>query len=114
MNSLTLVGRLTRDAGNSRTEKSIKLSVATNEGYDKKKGKPIVHFVDVYVNKVNEKLLPYLTKGREILIRNAVVSNREGNDGSYRTLVFLYGGNGNIQLLGSKPKAENPKAGSVA
>ena len=106
MNSLTVVGRLTKDA--EAKEKSVRLSIASNEGYDKEAQKPRVHFVDVYAVNVNEKLVPYLQKGKELLVRNATVSNRKTDNG-YRTFVFVYAGNGNIQLLGGKPKTEKPK-----
>jgi hypothetical protein len=104
MNNVTLIGRLTKDAGSVGS--SIRLSVATNEGYDKEAKKPRVHFVDIYASNVHEDLSPYLKKGMKILIRNAVVSNRRTKDGSYRTFVSVYGGNGNIHLLGLKPKGE--------
>jgi len=105
MNCLILAGRLTRDA--EPMEKSIMLSVATNEGYDKELKKPRVHFVNVFAIKVSEGLIPYLRKGKELLIRNSVVSNVKTKDG-YKTFVRVYAGNGNIQLLGSKPKADGP------
>jgi single-stranded DNA-binding protein len=107
MNSVTLLGRLTKDV--EPKESSIMLSMATNEGYDKEKKEPRVWFVNVFAFSVNEALIPYLQKGREVLVRNAVVSNVKTKDGSYSTFVRVYGGNGNIQLLGSKPKGEELK-----
>ena len=82
MNSIHIIGRLTKDP-EARTTASgkqmVKLSVAVNKGKDKE-----ADFFDVTVfDRQSEFVMSYLTKGRLVGISGSMTSNKGTNGTTY-------------------------------
>ena len=93
LNSTSLSGRLTRDAELSYTQGGtaiLKFSVACNRR--KKNGEQWedeAHFFDILKWK-GEGLAPYLTKGKQVIIRGRLTQDRwEAQDGTKRSKVYI-------------------------
>lgn len=105
INSVIIVGRLTRDIEikytNSGTEIG-KLGIAVNRRVKKNdQWTEEVSFFDVTVwGKTAEALQPYLTKGKQIGVDGELRQNRWEQEGQKRSRVEISANN--IQLLGSK------------
>jgi single-strand DNA-binding protein len=110
INSVTLVGRLTKDAElaylNTGTAKS-RLSLAVN-----KKGKQEhVNFFDVELwGKTAEALQQYLTKGKMIAISGELKQDRWEHEGKTRSKITVTAFN--IQLLGGN-NTSNTSSGNT-
>jgi single-strand DNA-binding protein len=105
INSVVLVGRLTRDAELKYTNSGMpisKLGLAVNRKR-KKDGQwtEEANFFDVLLwGKIAEALQPYLVKGKQIGIQGELSQNRWEQDGQPRSRVEIVANN--IQLLGGK------------
>lgn len=105
-NTITVIGRLTRDAELSYTSGGmaiVKMSIANN--YSKKHGdqwSTEVNYFDITIfGKRAESLNQYLTKGTQISVTGYLRQDRwEQEDGSKRSKVYILAND--IQLLGSK------------
>lgn len=101
INSVALVGRLTRDAEIRYTSAGTavsKLSIANNTGYGDKKQ---VNFFNLVLwGKTAESLNQYLKKGKQIAVRGELRQNKWEQDGQTRSTVEI--NVSDIQLLGSK------------
>ena len=107
LNSINLVGRLTRDADLQYTKTGypvLKMSIAVNRR--KKQGDQWVNeasFFDINLfGKRGESLCQYLTKGNQIAITGELRQERWQQDGINRSKVVIEAGN--IQLLGGRPE----------
>jgi single-strand DNA-binding protein len=105
INSVTIAGRLTRDAELSYTNSGmamVKLGVALNTR--KKEGDQWVdeaHFFDVVLwGKQGESLANYLTKGKQVAIEGSLRQNRWEKDGQSHSKVVINANN--IMLLGGR------------
>ena len=105
INSVVLVGRLTRDAELKYTNSGFpvsKLGLAVTRNR-KKDGQWIdeANFFDIVLwGKIAEVLQPYLVKGKQIGIQGELSQNRWEQDGQTRSRVEIVANN--IQLLSSK------------
>jgi single-strand DNA-binding protein len=104
INSIVLVGRLTRDAELKYTNPGIpvsRLGLAVNR--KKKVNNQWVeeaNFFDIIVwGKIAEVLQPYLTKGKQICVQGELRQNRWEKDGKPQSRVEVIATN--IQLLGT-------------
>ena len=105
INSVILVGRLTRDAELKYTNTGTaicKFSIAVNRR--KKSGEQwteeVSYFnVNIWGNR-GEGVHPYLTKGQQIAVMGELRQNRWEQDGHARSKVEIF--TENIQLLGGK------------
>jgi single-strand DNA-binding protein len=104
INSVVLVGRLTRDAELKYTNPGIpvsRLGLAVNR--KKKENNQWVeeaNFFDIIVwGKIAEVLQPYLTKGKQICVQGELRQNRWEKDGKPQSRVEVVATN--IQLLGT-------------
>lgn len=105
INSVNIIGRLTRDAELSYTPSGFaicKFSVAVNR--KRKQGEEWVDevaFFDVTLwGKRGEGIASYLTKGKQVGIEGELRQDRWEKDGVKRSKVYIDGRN--IQLLGGK------------
>ncbi|MGL1892137.1 MAG: single-stranded DNA-binding protein [Spirochaetaceae bacterium] len=103
INSVTIVGRLTRDSELKYTNSGFaisKLSLAVNS--TKKDGDQWVeeaNFIDVtLLGRLGETLNQYLLKGKQIAVIGELKQDRWEQDGQKRSKVYVLGNN--IQLLG--------------
>ena len=115
INSLTMVGRLVRDAELSFTNTGTavcKFSIANNQS-KKKDDKWIdeAHFFDVTLwGKTGEALAPYLKKGKQVAIEGRLTQDRwTDTDGKARSRVQIVASS--IQLLGGGKKEEGREPG---
>jgi single-strand DNA-binding protein len=116
LNSVTLIGRLTRDADLKQTSngKSVsKFSLAVNE--NRKSGdqwKDEAGFFDVVLwGQLGESLSQYLLKGKQIAVTGRLTQERWNQDGQSRSKVVVTAQT--IQLLGgttgnSAPQKREP------
>jgi single-strand DNA-binding protein len=103
INSVTIVGRMTRDAELKYTNSGqpvTKFSIANN--YSKKNGdnwEELTNFFDVTLwGKRGESLNQYLTKGTQLAVTGELKQDRWEQDGQQRSRVLINANN--IQLLG--------------
>jgi single-strand DNA-binding protein len=111
MNSVNLVGNLTRDpAYFAQDDKSFvaKFDIATETGYDAEKKEQRVEFVPITAFGVSESFKAHLKKGRKVSVVGRVGTDTYEKDGNkiYATTVKTF--NGSIRLLDS-PKKEETK-----
>lgn len=105
INSVVLVGRLTRDAELKYTNSGLpisKLGLAVTRKR-KKDGQwtEEANFFDILLwGKIAEVLQPYLVKGKQIAVQGELSQNRWEQDGQSRSRVEIVANS--IQLLGSK------------
>ncbi|MBN2618586.1 MAG: single-stranded DNA-binding protein [Spirochaetales bacterium] len=110
INSVTIVGRLTRDAELKYTNNGsavTKLSLAVNRS--RKDGDQWVeeaNFFDVSLwGKRGESLNQYLQKGTKIAVSGELRQDKWEQDGQSRSRVFIFANN--IQLLGSNSSGQS-------
>lgn len=106
INSLTIVGRLTRDCGQqdfSYTQNSVavaKISIAVNRSKKQADGSYAdeAHYFDVTIfGKTAENLKPYLVKGKQIVVQGHLQQERwQDQQGNNRSRVSIVADN--IQL----------------
>ena len=116
INSVILVGRLTRDIELSYTKSGFpvgKTGLAVN--YKTKKNDQWVeevNFFDITImGKVAEALQPYLVKGKQIGVNGELRQSRWEQDGQKRSRVEVIAHN--IQLLGGGEKSQNKESGNA-
>lgn len=105
-NSVTLVGRLTRDAETSYTQGGtsiLKFSIAVNRG--KKVGdgwEDEVSFFDItFFGKSGDAISNYMQKGKQVAVSGELVQDRWTNqEGEKRSKVYVMARN--VQLLGGR------------
>jgi len=113
MNSVVLIGRLTRDAELKYTAGGMavcKFAIAV--GKKKKTGETWVEktsFFDIMLwGKIGETLNQYLTKGKQIAVSGELHQNRWEQDGQTRSKIEIMAFN--VQLLGSlAERTEKPE-----
>lgn len=105
LNSVMVIGRLTRDAERKYTSAGLavcKFSIAN--GYSKKVGdkwEEQVNFFDVTLfGKSGESLAQYLVKGKQVAVCGELRQERWEKDGDKRSKVEIIAQN--VQLLGGK------------
>ena len=107
MNTVSLVGRLTRDPHliESKNGKIAKFDLATKVGYDSENKKDRVEFVPITAFGLADAFLEHLKKGRMVSLFGRVGQDRFEKDGStqYVTSVKVQGAT--VQLLDSKNRA---------
>jgi single-strand DNA-binding protein len=109
MNSVNLVGNLTRDpAYFAQQDKSFvaKFDIATEVGYDNEKKEQRVEFVPITAFGISESFKAHLKKGRKVSINGRVGTDSYEKDGSkvYATTVKVF--NGQLRLVDSPKKEE--------
>lgn len=109
MNSVSLVGNLTRDpAYFAQDDKSFvaKFDIATEVGYDTEKKEQRVEFVPITAFGIGEAFKPYLKKGRKVSVIGRVGTDSYEKDGNkiYATTVKVF--NGQLRLIDSPKKEE--------
>lgn len=113
INSVVLVGRLTRDIEIKYTTSGMaigKFSMAINKRVKKNdQWVDDVNFFDITVfGKIAESLQPYLTKGKQVGIQGELTQNRWEKDGQKFSKVEVIAQN--IQLLGGGEKGQSKEA----
>ncbi|MFW5712654.1 MAG: single-stranded DNA-binding protein [Spirochaetota bacterium] len=110
INSVTLVGRLTRDAELKYTGGGTavcKMSIAVNRS--RKSGdqwQEEAHFFDIVVwGRQGEAIHQYLTKGKQIAVQGELRQNRWEQNGQQRSKVEINAQN--VQLLGGPGGSRN-------
>ena len=113
VNSVALVGRLTRDAELKYTQSGtalINLGIANN--YSVKKGETwedeVSFFDGTLWGKLAESLAQYLLKGKQIAITGEIRQQRWEKDGQNRSKVVI--NINTIQLLGGKSEGSESSA----
>jgi len=109
MNSVNLVGNLTRDpAYFAQDDKTFvaKFDIATDVGYDAEKKEQRVEFVPITAFGISESFKAYLKKGRKISVQGRVGTDAYDKAGQkvYATTVKVF--NGSIRLVDSSKKEE--------
>lgn len=104
MNSVSLVGNLTRDPAFFIQEDKnyvAKMSVATEVGYDADTKKQRVEFVPVTAFGISESFKKHLVKGRKVSITGRVGTDSYEKDGTkvYDTMVKAF--SGSVRLIDS-------------
>ena len=109
INSITIIGRLTRDAEVSYTPGGMaiaNMAIALNRS--EKKGTEWVETADYFDVKLfgnqAKNLGPYLLKGKQIGIEGYLRQERWEKDGQKKSRVVINANN--VQLLGGKDQAE--------
>lgn len=103
LNDVKLFGRVVRDAEMKIMPNGMKIatfSIATNRSYKNEKGEfvQVGNFFPLSVyNQYAEKLLPYLTKGRKVIIDGYLKQDRWEKDGVKKSTTAI--GVRNIQLI---------------
>ena len=114
LNSVNLIGRLTRDAELRYSSSGMgicKFSIATNRSVKKNdKWQDEASFFDCAMfGKMAESLKQYLTKGQQVCISGELVQNRWEKDGKQMSRVEI--NVNHVQLIGGKSdKPEQQKA----
>lgn len=114
INSVIIVGRLTRDVelkymnnGNAVASMSIAVNRSKREG---DQWVSEAHFFDVsYFGKGAEAVKPYLTKGKQIAIQGSLRQNRWEKDGQKQSRISIVADN--VQLLGGKSDGNSDGTG---
>jgi len=108
LNSVSIVGRLTRDAELKSTGGSsvCKFSMASNRYKDE------TNYFDVQCwGKLAESLGQYLVKGKQVAVGGELRQERWQQDGQTRSRVVIVAGS--VQLLGGKSESQDrPQGGS--
>ena len=109
MNSVSLVGNLTRDpAYFEQQDKSFvaKFDIATEVGYDTEKKEQRVEFVPITAFGISESFKAHLKKGRKVSVSGRVGTDTYEKDGSkvYATTVKAF--NGSVRLIDYPKKEE--------
>ena len=114
LNSVVLIGRLTRDAELSYLQNGnpvCKLGIAVNRS--RKDGEQWIseaNFFDVTLfGKSGESLKQYLTKGKQIAVQGALKQDRWEKDGQKFSKVQIVASN--VQLLGGKSDGPSSYSG---
>ncbi len=105
INSVTLVGRLTRDAELSYTQGGmpvVALSVAVNRARKENDQwiEEVSYFDISYFSKAAENLKQYLTKGKQIAVQGALKQDRWEKDGQKFNKVRIMANS--VELLGGR------------
>ena len=115
INSVTLVGRMTRDGELKYTNSSLavlKFSLAVNR--KKKSGNDWVdevsYFDIVLWGKQGEAIQKYLSKGKQVAVTGELRQNRWEQDGQNRSKVEVVASN--VQLLGGGDNQSSGNSGS--
>jgi single-strand DNA-binding protein len=113
LNTITIIGRLTKDAKVEYTQGGTALcniSIASNESQkDGDNWKDYANFFDVTVwGKQAEGLAQYLTKGKQIAVEGKLHQDRWESDGQKHSRVKITAQS--IQLLGGGKKEDAPAA----
>lgn len=109
INTVTIVGRLTRDVETAVTNNNItisKFSIANNQGKDNL-GNDIVSFFNVTAwRKTAELCSQYLKKGSQVIIKGKLSQNRfTDKDGNKRSTVEIVAEN--VQFIGTNNNGNN-------
>lgn len=121
INSVTLVGRLTRNGECKYTPNGgavVRFSLAVNRAKRAQDGKweeETSYFDCVYFGKGAEAVNPYLEKGRQIAIQGELRQSRWEQDGAARSRVEIYVNNlslGQAQGSGRATQAQGAPQGS--
>ncbi len=115
INSVTLVGRLTRDAELKYTGGGTavcKFSIAVNRSRKSGDGwQEEAHFFDIVLwGRQGEAIHQYLTKGKQIAVQGELRQNRWEKDGQQRSKVEINAQN--VQLLGGPGGNRNDSGSS--
>lgn len=103
LNDVKLFGRVVRDAEMKTMPNGMKIatfSIATNRSYKNEKGEfvQVGNFFPLSVyNQYAEKILPFLTKGRKVIIDGYLKQDRWEKDGVKKSATAI--GVRNIQLI---------------
>ena len=113
MNTVNIIGRLTRDAELQYTTSGFAICVfSLANNYRRKKGEAWedeVNFVDVkLLGKQAEAVAQYLTKGKQIAVTACLRQERWDQEGSKRSKIVLIGDK--IEFLGSKDDSSGGSA----
>lgn len=115
INSVTLIGRLTRDGELKYTNSGLavlKFSLAVNR--KKKSGDQwideVSYFDIVLWGKQGEAIQKYLQKGKQVAVSGELHQNRWEQDGQNRSKVEVVASN--VQLLGGGDKQSSGNSGS--
>ena len=121
INTVTIVGRLTRDLNGSdqrdyaftpNGQARANISIAVNRS--RKQGDQWVdeaNFFNVTIwGKTAENLLPYLKKGKQICVEGYLKQDRWEKDGQKQSRVSIVANN--VQLLGGKSEGGAPVGGA--
>lgn len=104
MNSIVLIGRLTRDAEMKYTNSGTAISnfsLAVDKSYKKGEQKEVNFFDIVLWGKVAESLNQYLTKGKQIAVQGELDQQRwQSSEGQNRSKIIINAKN--VQLLGGQ------------
>lgn len=117
MNSLVIIGRLTKDAQYGATGGGMtvaKFSIAVNRGKKQEDGsyKDEASFFDcVFLGKSADGVKPYLTKGRQVCIRGEIRQSRWEQDGQSRSKVEIFVADLNLLSAPAERKQEPQEAG---
>ena len=116
INTVTIVGRLTRDSELKYTNSGFaicNMGMAVNRS--RKDGDQWVeeaNFFDVtLLGRRGEALSQYLTKGQQIAVTGELRQERWEQDGQKRSRVIIQASN--VQLIGSKPQGQNQQSENV-
>lgn len=114
LNSVVLIGRLTRDAELSYLQSGsavAKMSIATNR--NKKEGEQWVGVVDYFdislFGKQAEVLKQYLLKGKQIAVQGNLRQDRWEKDGQKFSKVYVVASN--VELLGGRSDSSGGSGG---
>lgn len=109
MNSVNLVGNLTRDPAFFEQEKGFiaKFDIATEVGYDTEKKEQRVEFVPITAFNISESFKAHLKKGRKVSVTGRVGTDTYEKEGQkiYATTVKVQ--NGSLRLVDSPKKEES-------
>lgn len=115
VNSVTVVGRLTRDAELRHTSGGMALcrfSIASN--YTRKQGDQYVEEVNyfdvVMFGRYAEAIHQYLTKGQQVVVSGEARQNRWEKDGQKRSKIEFIGNT--VQLVGGRSSGESRQQSS--
>lgn len=109
MNSVNLVGNLTRDPVYFDGEKGkiAKFDLATKVGYDTEKKEDRVEFVPITAFGISDALQEYLKKGKTISVQGRVGTDRFEKDGQTQYSTTVKVNSAAIRLLGGNNKKES-------
>ena len=109
MNTVSLVGNLTRDPAFFVQEDKTyvaKFDIATEVGYDSEKKEQRVEFVPITAFSISESFKKHLTKGRKISLSGRVGTDSYEKDGNKVYTCCVKAFNGSIRLIDSPKKQE--------
>ena len=112
MNTVSLVGNLTRDPHffpkqeDGKTTFTAKFDIATEVGYDTEKKEQRVEFVPITAFGISEAFKAHLTKGRKVSVTGRVGTDSYQKDGNTVYATTVKAGNGSVRLIDSPKQQE--------